>query len=72
MNNIQLIALTAAALNSHQAIPTFTDTTKHASIGAGRIVGWDNGKAGKQQGRNESCSCRSGRKFKHCCLRKQT
>ncbi len=25
---------------------------------------------GKTQGRNDKCACDSGKKFKHCCLRK--
>jgi uncharacterized protein YecA (UPF0149 family) len=24
-----------------------------------------------KQGRNDKCACKSGKKFKHCCLRKQ-
>lgn len=64
----RLTLLIAAAACSQGEIPVFTDTTKHAAVGRGRIVGWDAGKSVKQQGRNEPCQCGSGKKFKKCCL----
>lgn len=35
-----------------------------------RIVGYYNPETDKPQGRNEPCKCRSGKKFKHCCINK--
>ena len=35
-----------------------------------RILGYYNPETDKPQGRNEPCRCRSGKKFKHCCINK--
>lgn len=35
-----------------------------------RILGYYNPETDKLQGRNEPCRCRSGKKFKHCCINK--
>lgn len=61
----------AALLGAAGPIPPTVHTTeKHAPIGKGRVVGWDNVKPSNKVGRNDPCPCESGKKFKKCCLNK--